>query len=175
MHAVPLFTSCMIRDYSSAKGEADLVYLPGSVNGNTTDFGSVFPGSSPGRAVLRLPRFARSLSTSLSSWREEKYPERVRSVATNESKDNVWFVYILKCKNGDLYTGITDNLQRRFNEHASGKGGHFTKSFIAEETLFSEEHPDKLSALKREAQIKGWTRKKKLALVKGDLELLKKL
>ena len=105
---------------------------------------------------------------------EEKYPER-GSEAT-ESKDNpMWFVYILKCKNGDLYTGITDNLQRRFEEHASGKGGHFTKSFVAEEVLFSEQQPDKPSALKREAQIKGWTRKKKLVLIKGDVELLKKL
>ena len=93
----------------------------------------------------------------------------------NESKDNMWFVYILKCKNGDLYTGITDNLQRRFNEHTSGKGGHFTNSFIAEKILFSEEHTDKSSALKREAQIKGWTRKKKLALIDNDLKLLKKL
>jgi putative endonuclease len=92
-----------------------------------------------------------------------------------ESKDNMWFVYILKCKNGDLYTGITDNLQRRFEEHRSGKGGYFTKSFVAEEILFSEEHPDKPSALKREAQIKGWTRKKKLALIKGDIALLEKL
>ena len=104
---------------------------------------------------------------------EEKYPER-GSEAT-ESKDNMWFVYILKCKNGDLYTGITDNIQRRFEEHASGKGGHFTKSFVGEKILFSEEHPDKSSALKREAQIKNWTRKKKLALVNGDLKLLKKL
>jgi len=87
----------------------------------------------------------------------------------------MWFVYILKCENGDLYTGITDNLKRRFNEHASGKGGHFTKSFIAEEILFSEGHPDKPSALKREAQIKGWTRKKKLALISGDKTLLNKL
>lgn len=92
-----------------------------------------------------------------------------------ESKDNMWFVYILKCKNGDLYTGITDNLQRRFEEHASGKGGHFTKSFVVEKILFSEKHPDKSSALKREAQIKGWTREKKLALIKGDKERLASL
>lgn len=87
----------------------------------------------------------------------------------------MWYVYILKCENGDLYTGITDDVQRRFEEHASGKGGYFTKSFGAEEVLFSEEHPDKSSALKREAQIKGWTRKKKLVLIKGNLELLKRL
>ena len=55
--------------------------LPGGVIGNTAEFGSAFPGSSPGWAVLRLPRFARSLSTSgYIKAREEKYPERVRNV-----------------------------------------------------------------------------------------------
>jgi putative endonuclease len=87
----------------------------------------------------------------------------------------MWYVYILECENNDLYAGITDNLERRFKEHKSGQGGHFTKSFGAKELIFSEEHSNKPSALKREAQIKGWTRKKKLALIKGDLLLLKKL
>ncbi|MDD4955124.1 MAG: GIY-YIG nuclease family protein [Candidatus Omnitrophica bacterium] len=87
----------------------------------------------------------------------------------------MWLVYIIKCQNGDLYTGITDNLQRRFEEHISGKGGHFTRSFKAEEILFSEEHQDKSSALRREVQIKGWTRKKKLALIAHDKDLLKTL
>jgi putative endonuclease len=87
----------------------------------------------------------------------------------------MWFVYIVKCKNGDLYTGITDNLQRRLREHKSGKGGHFTKSFGAEKFLYSEQCLDKPSALEREAQIKGWTRRKKLALIGGNTELLKKL
>lgn len=96
-------------------------------------------------------------------------------MVSERSESNQWYVYILKCKNGDLYTGITDDVRRRFEEHASGKGGHFTQSFIAEEVLVSEEHPDKSSALKREAQIKGWTRKKKLALIKRDLELLKSI
>lgn len=86
----------------------------------------------------------------------------------------MWHVYILKCKNNDLYTGITNNLQRRLEEHLSGKGGRFTKSFGAREILFSEEHPDKSPALKREAQIKSWTRRKKFALICGDKDRLKK-
>jgi len=104
---------------------------------------------------------------------EEKYPERVSEA--NEPKDSMWFLYILNCKTGNLYTGVTNNLERRLKEHQSGKGGRFTRSFGAERILFSERHPDKNSALKREIQIKGWTRKKKLALIKGDVELLKKL
>lgn len=79
----------------------------------------------------------------------------------------MWYVYILKCRNGSLYTGITDNLERRFKDHASGKGGRFTRSFGAEKILYSEKCPDKSSALKREAQIKGLTRKEKLVLIKG--------
>ncbi|MFA5008161.1 MAG: GIY-YIG nuclease family protein [Candidatus Omnitrophota bacterium] len=77
----------------------------------------------------------------------------------------MWHVYILECKNGSFYTGITKNLPRRFKEHASGRGGHFTKSFGAEKIVFSEQHPDRSSALKRETQIKSWPRKKKLALI----------
>ncbi len=87
----------------------------------------------------------------------------------------MWYVYILKCGNGCLYTGITDDLERRFKEHARGKGGHFTKSFGAEKILYSKQCSDKSSALKREAQIKGWTRREKLALIEGKIELLKNL
>ena len=82
----------------------------------------------------------------------------------------MWHVYILKCGNGSLYTGMTDNLERRFKEHASGKGGHFTKSFGAKKILYSEQCSDKSSALKREAQIKGWTRGDKLALIEDKKE-----
>jgi len=87
----------------------------------------------------------------------------------------MWKVYILECKDGSLYTGITDNLQRRFEEHQTGKGGKFTHAFKVDKVLYSEPYGSKNEALKREAQIKGWTRKKKLALIKGDAELLKKL
>ncbi len=85
----------------------------------------------------------------------------------------MWFVYMLRCKNGALYTGITNDIQRRFKEHASGKGGHFTKSFGAEKILFFEEHSNRSSALKREIQIKSWPRKKKLDLISNDALLLK--
>ena len=84
-------------------------------------------------------------------------------------------VYILECKDGSFYTGITDNLKRRLLEHKSGKGGKFTRVFVAEKFLYSEQYPTKQDALKREVQIKGWTRKKKLALINGDLALLKRL
>jgi len=82
---------------------------------------------------------------------------------------------ILERKNGALYTGITDNLERRIKENRRGKGGKFTRSFKVHNLLYYESYPTKSQALSRETQIKGWTRRKKFALIKGDLELLKRL
>ena len=87
----------------------------------------------------------------------------------------MWYVYILECKNGDLYTGITNNIERRIEDHKQGNGGRFTKVFGVNKLLYKEEFKAKAEAVKRETQIKGWTRRKKLALISGDLVLLKKL
>jgi putative endonuclease len=65
-----------------------------------------------------------------------------------------------------LYTGITNDLNRRFQEHKSGKGGHYTSSKEIIKMVYIEEQPTRSSALKREAQIKGWRREKKLNLIK---------
>lgn len=78
----------------------------------------------------------------------------------------MYFVYILKCSDGSLYTGITNDVKRRLAEHKSGKGGHYTSSRKVLKIIYTEEHPDKSSALKREAEIKSWTRKNKLNLIK---------
>jgi predicted GIY-YIG superfamily endonuclease len=87
----------------------------------------------------------------------------------------MWYVYILECKNGDLYTGITNNIERRIEDHKQGNGGRFTKVFGVNRLLYKEEFNAKIEAVKREARIKGWTRKKKMALIQGDVVLLKKL
>ena len=77
----------------------------------------------------------------------------------------MYFVYLLKCRDGSLYTGITNNIARRLNQHKKGYGGNYTKSRGVEKILHMEEHPDKGTALKREAEIKRWPRAKKLALI----------
>lgn len=87
----------------------------------------------------------------------------------------MWQVYILKCEEGSLYTGVTNNLSRRFKEHISGKGGRHTKLCPPIEIIFSEKHQTLDSAEKREAQIKRWSRAKKLALTKDDRVKLSKL
>ena len=103
--------------------------------------------------------------------------DSLRSLSAGHSTKtkNMYFVYIIECKDKSLYTGITNDLERRFNEHKSGIGGHYTGSKRVLKIVYTEKHPNRSSALKREAQIKCWTRAKKEALISGDKELLKKL
>jgi putative endonuclease len=76
----------------------------------------------------------------------------------------MYYLYILECEDKTLYTGITTDVARRFNEHKNKKGGHYTSAKAAVRIRYTEEHPDRSSASKREAEIKGWTRGKKLRL-----------
>ena len=78
----------------------------------------------------------------------------------------MYFVYLLKCKDGSLYTGITTDVLRRFKEHKDGKGGHYTLSHKPKKILYSEKSKDRSSALKREAEIKRWPKEKKMTLVR---------
>lgn len=77
----------------------------------------------------------------------------------------MYFLYILKCNDGTLYTGITTDLARRLAQHTSGKGAKYTRG-KAGRIIYFEKKKNRSSASKREAEIKSWTRKEKLALVK---------
>ena len=77
-----------------------------------------------------------------------------------------WFVYILRCGDGSLYTGITDDVNRRLEAHRSGKGAKYTRGRGPLELVYQEELPDKSAALKREFAIKQLTRAEKLKLLK---------
>ena len=79
-----------------------------------------------------------------------------------------WQLYILETQDGRLYTGITNDIARRMAAHKSGQGARFTRSFKFKKLRYTEEHPDKSSALKREKEIQRWNRRKKLTLIKGD-------
>ena len=76
----------------------------------------------------------------------------------------MYFVYVLECEDGSLYTGITTDLARRLREHKSGIGASYTRSHKAKRILYSERKRTRSSAQKREAEIKSWPRKKKLRL-----------
>lgn len=73
----------------------------------------------------------------------------------------MYFVYLIKCKDGSIYTGITTDVKRRLQEHKDGLGGRYTRSKGISKLLYSEKHPDRSAALKRELEIKSWTRKQK--------------
>ena len=79
----------------------------------------------------------------------------------------MYFVYIIECRDGSLYTGITTDLERRLLEHKDGIGGNYTRAKGAKRIVYSEECKDRSSALKREARIKKMTRKDKFDLVKS--------
>lgn len=76
-----------------------------------------------------------------------------------------YFVYLIQCEDKSIYTGITTDLKRRFKEHQDKKGGNYTRAHKVKKLLFSEKHIDRSNASKREAEIKSWTREKKLALI----------
>ncbi|MBA7553482.1 hypothetical protein ES705_46074 [subsurface metagenome] len=87
-----------------------------------------------------------------------------------------YYVYILKCTDGSYYTGITNDLERRFSEHSAGINPEFyTYKRRPVELVFYEEFDDPELAIEYEKKIKGWTRKKKEALINEDWDLLKEL
>ena len=78
----------------------------------------------------------------------------------------MWFVYIIRCGDGSLYTGSTNNLQKRFLAHKNGKGAKYTRSRGVKRIVFSEKYVKKIMALKRERGIKKLRREEKLKLIK---------
>lgn len=79
-----------------------------------------------------------------------------------------WSVYILKCADTSLYTGVTTDTQRRVQEHNQGKlGAKYTRARRPVELLYSEECEDRSEACKREAAIKKLSRQQKLSLIKS--------
>jgi putative endonuclease len=79
-----------------------------------------------------------------------------------------FWVYILKCADGSYYTGHTDNLEKRIGEHRSGAFGGYTSTRLPAELVFSQDFSSREEALTSERQIKGWSRKKKEAMMRGD-------
>lgn len=76
-----------------------------------------------------------------------------------------YVVYILRCGDGTLYTGITNDLPRRLKTHNAGRGAKYTRARLPVELAYCEESPDKPAALRRELAIKAMTREQKLKLI----------
>lgn len=76
-----------------------------------------------------------------------------------------WHVYLLRCRDGTLYAGATNDLPGRLARHAAGKGARYTRSRLPVELAWTVRAPDRGSALRREASVKRLTRAEKLVLV----------
>lgn len=79
-----------------------------------------------------------------------------------------WYVYILGCGDGTLYTGITTDVQRRLEAHRCGRGAKYTRGRGPLTLLYQEAVGDHPEALRRERQIKALTREEKLALIQNQ-------
>ncbi len=78
---------------------------------------------------------------------------------------DVWYVYILQCSDGTLYTGVAKDVIARLAEHNSGKGARYTRSRRPCLLRFFERHPSRSSAQAQEARIKQMTREEKLEFI----------
>ena len=80
---------------------------------------------------------------------------------------NTWKLYILRCADGSLYTGITTDVEKRLEAHRSGKGAKYTRGRAPLELVYREACGSHSDALKREAAVKKLTRQQKEALMKA--------
>ena len=78
-----------------------------------------------------------------------------------------YYVYVLTNNSGTLYVGMTNDLYRRLQEHRDGVGSAFTSRYKVHRLLYFEDTSDVKSAFEREKQLKGWTRARKLELIKA--------
>lgn len=89
----------------------------------------------------------------------------------------MFYVYILRTSSNSLYIGQTNNLERRLAEHRNHKtkSAKYIRYFSSFDLVYSEKYSSLQLAMKREWQLKKWTKAKKEALIEGNLKLLKKL
>ena len=80
----------------------------------------------------------------------------------------MYYVYILRCGDDSLYTGITTDVARRAAVHNAGKGAKYTRSRLPVMVVYQEPQPDKSAALRREIEIKAMTRAEKLKLIESQ-------
>ncbi len=100
------------------------------------------------------------------------------SVVEPESRDDMKYtVYILRTSSNTLYIGQTNNLEKRLKEHKNknSKSAKYVRSFPSFKLVYSETYDSRKEAMRREYQLKNWTKEKKETLINGDAVLLKKL
>lgn len=92
-------------------------------------------------------------------------PEIIRPPFFTRNMERTWKLYILRCRDGSLYTGITTDVEKRFAAHNTGKGAKYTRGRGPLELVYREDCGDHSAALKRELEIKAMTREEKIKLI----------
>jgi putative endonuclease len=85
------------------------------------------------------------------------------------------WTYILLCADGSYYTGSTNDLELRLEQHQNGEGSNHTKKRLPVKLVYFEEFQNVEQAFYREKQIQGWSRRKKEALIQRSLEVLRRM
>jgi len=81
-------------------------------------------------------------------------------------KTDAWFVYVLRCSNGSLYTGVTTDVKRRIEQHNAGTASRYTRSHLPVRLEFQESHASRSLALRREWVVKAMARIEKESLIR---------
>jgi putative endonuclease len=103
-----------------------------------------------------------------------RHKEQERGYSTTELDENniMAWMYILKCADDSYYVGSTKNLDLRIVQHQSGKGSRYTSGRLPVELVYDEEYARISEAYYREKQVQNWSRAKREALIKGNVESL---
>ena len=88
-----------------------------------------------------------------------------RTTAKSRKPKPGWLVYLLRCRDGSLYTGITNDLSKRLKTHAAGRASRYTRSRLPVTLAYTEPQPTQSRALMREAEIKRLSRRQKDSLI----------
>ena len=83
----------------------------------------------------------------------------------------IWFVYMLRCKDNSIYTGITNNLDNRIETHMSGNGSKYLRGRLPVELIYKEDFLNRSTASKREIEVKKLKKKEKELLIKSAKQL----
>ncbi len=97
---------------------------------------------------------------------EKKYKKMISKMPAGESNGE-WFLYMLRCNNGSLYTGVTNNLERRMKMHEEGKAAKYTRARRPVELVYQEVCSGRKEALIRECKVKELPKVEKERLVTG--------
>lgn len=84
-----------------------------------------------------------------------------------EESNRPWFVYLLRCNDGSLYTGVSTDVPRRCREHTAGTASRYTRARLPVRLVYQESVANRSAALKRELAIKAMTRSEKLNLIQA--------